>query len=324
MTLKLIAAWKIHCMVILDLAEVREGSLLLPWEHRGHLLLPLPPHIVWSLGSLLCSWPRGSTDPPCLPNCLRLGPGNPPCPRQRLPDLIPSSTSNPQHPAEPRAPFAPPCGAQVFLPHCHHIVSSSGSLHSTLSCSSPISLDPLLVPLHLHNPSTGWEAQGSVLGPLFLSLYMCSQATLSHPMLLNIIYMISVQFSSVTQSCLTLCNPMNHSTPGLPVHHQLLEFTQTHVHRVGDAIQHLILCRPLLLLPSIPPSIRVFSSESTLRMRWPKYWSFSFNISPSMNTQGWSPLGRTGWISLQSKGLSRVFSNTTVQKHQFFGTHLSL
>ena len=78
----------------------------------------------------------------------------------------------------------------------------------------------------------------------------------------------SVQFSSVAQSCPTLCNPMNCSTPGLPVHHQVPEFTQTHVHRVGDASSHLILCRPLLLLPSIPPSIRVFSHESTLRMRW--------------------------------------------------------
>ena len=66
------------------------------------------------------------------------------------------------------------------------------------------------------------------------------------------------QFSSVAQSCPTLCDPMNRSTPGLPVHHQLPEFTQTHVHRVGDAVSHLILCRPLLLLPSIPPSIRVF------------------------------------------------------------------
>ena len=85
----------------------------------------------------------------------------------------------------------------------------------------------------------------------------------------------------------------------------------------------LILCHPLLLLPSIPPSIRVFSNESTLRMRWPKYWSFSFSISPSKNTQGWSPLGWTGWISLQSKGVSRVSSNTTVQKHQFFDSQLS-
>ena len=78
---------------------------------------------------------------------------------------------------------------------------------------------------------------------------------------------------------------------------------------------HLILCRPLLLLPPIAPSIRVFSNESTLCMRWPKYWSFSFSIIPSKEHQHWSPLGWTGWISLQSKGLSRVFSNTTVQKH---------
>ena len=79
---------------------------------------------------------------------------------------------------------------------------------------------------------------------------------------------------------------------------------------------HLILCRPLLLLPSMFPSTRVFSNESGLRMRWPKYWSFSFNISPSNEYPGWFPLGWTGWISLKSKGLSRVFSNTTVQKHQ--------
>ena len=86
---------------------------------------------------------------------------------------------------------------------------------------------------------------------------------------------------------------------------------------------HLILCRPLLLLPSIFSSIRVFSNESALHIRWPKYWSFSFNIVLPMNTQYWFPLGWTGWISLQSKGLSRVFSNTTVQKHQFFGAQPS-
>ena len=86
---------------------------------------------------------------------------------------------------------------------------------------------------------------------------------------------------------------------------------------------HLILCRPLLLLPSIFPSIKVFSNESVLHIRWPKYWSFSFNISPSNEHLDWFPLGWTGWISLQSKGLSRVFSNTTLQKHQFFGTQPS-
>ena len=88
---------------------------------------------------------------------------------------------------------------------------------------------------------------------------------------------------------------------------------------------HLILCHPLFLLPSIFPSIKVFSSESVLRIRWPLYWSFSFSIScSSENIQDWFPLGWTGWISLQSKGLSRVSSNTTVQKHQFFSSQLSL
>ena len=91
-----------------------------------------------------------------------------------------------------------------------------------------------------------------------------------------------VQFSSVAQSCLTLCDPMNHSTPGLPVHYQLPEFTQTHVHQVHDAIQP---SNPLLL-PLIPPSIRVFSNESTLLVRWPKYWSFSFSIIPSKEHPG--------------------------------------
>ena len=86
---------------------------------------------------------------------------------------------------------------------------------------------------------------------------------------------------------------------------------------------HLILCCSLLLLSPIPPSIGVFSNESTLRMKWPKYWSFRFSISPSNDHLDWSPLGWTGWVSLQSKGLSRVFSNTTVQNHQFFGAQLS-
>ena len=92
---------------------------------------------------------------------------------------------------------------------------------------------------------------------------------------------ISQSVSSVAQSCLTLCDPMNHSTPGLPVHHQLLEFPQTHVHQVGDTIQPSHPPATLFLLPPIPPSIRVFSNESNLCMRWPKYLSFSFNISPS-------------------------------------------
>ena len=83
------------------------------------------------------------------------------------------------------------------------------------------------------------------------------------------------QFSSVTQSCPTLCDLMNHSIPGLPVHYQLLEFTQTHVHRIIDTIQPTHPLSSPFLLPPIPHSIRVFSNESTLRMRWPKYWSFT-------------------------------------------------
>ena len=127
--------------------------------------------------------------------------------------------------------------------------------------------------------------------------------------------MVSVRFS---HSGVSLCDPTNCSTPGFPVHNQLPELTQTHVHRVGDAIQHhLILCHPPLLLPS------VFSSESVLHISWPKYWSFSFSISPSNEYSGKISF-RMDWISLQSKELSRVFSNTTVQKHQFFGTQLSL
>ncbi|ADY76686.1 PP1 [Orf virus] len=94
------------------------------------------------------------------------------------------------------------------------------------------------------------------------------------------------QFSLVTKSCLTLCNPMNHSTTGLPVHHQLPESTQTQIHGSVMPSNHFILCHPLLLLPSIFPSIRVFSNESALPIRWPKYWSFSFSTSPSNEYSG--------------------------------------
>jgi len=235
---------------------------------------------------------------------------------------------------------------------------------------------------------------------------------------------------SVTQSC-RLSGSMDCSMPGFPVLHYLLEFAQTHVHWVREPLNHLILCYPLLFLPSICLSIRVFSNESALHIRWPKCWSFIFSISPSneysvlisfridwfdlttlslqpfsrvslfatswtsglqasllsptprpcpnlcprnrwclptisssvvpfsscllsfpasgsfqfsrffasggqsngvsasvsvlpISIQDWLPLGWTGWISLQSKGFSRVFSNTTVQKHQFFSTELSL
>ena len=108
---------------------------------------------------------------------------------------------------------------------------------------------------------------------------------------------MKIQFSSAAQSCPTLCDPMNCSTPGLPVHHQLLEITQTHVHRVGDGILPSHSLSSLLLVPSTPPSIRVFSNESTLRMRWPKYWSFSFSIIPSKDIPGLISF-RMDWLDL--------------------------
>ena len=96
---------------------------------------------------------------------------------------------------------------------------------------------------------------------------------------------------------LILCDPMNCSTPGLPVHHQLPKFTQTHVHLVGDAIQPSHPLSSLLLLPLTPPSIKVFSNESTFCMRWPKYWSFSFSIIPSKEIPGLISF-RMGWLDL--------------------------
>ena len=107
----------------------------------------------------------------------------------------------------------------------------------------------------------------------------------------------SVQFSSVAQSCPTLCDPMDCSTPGFPVHHQLPELTQTHVHWVCDAVQPSYPLSSFLLLPPIPPSIRVFSNESALRIRWPKYWSFSFSISPSNEHSGLISF-RMDWLDL--------------------------
>ena len=134
------------------------------------------------------------------------------------------------------------------------------------------------------------------------------------------------QFSSVAQSCPTICDPMGCSTPGFPVHHQFPELTQTHVHWVGDAIQ-----------PSHPfsfPSPPAFNlSQHQGLFQWvsslhqvAKVLQFQLqrqSVLP-MNIQDWFPLGWTSWISLQSKGLLRVFSNSTVQKHQFFGAQLSL
>ena len=122
---------------------------------------------------------------------------------------------------------------------------------------------------------------------------------------------------SVTNSCLTLCDPMDCSTPGFPVLYHLPELAHTMPIKSLMPSNHLIICCPLLLLPSIFPSIRVFSSESALNIRWPKYWRFSLDIRPSNEYLGLIS------FRMQSKALSTVF-NTTVQKHQFFGIQLSL
>ena len=141
----------------------------------------------------------------------------------------------------------------------------------------------------------------------------------------SLVSLSSVQFSSVTQSCLTFCDPMNPRTPGLPVHYQLLEFTLTHIHRVSDAIQ-----------PSHPLSFPSAPAPNPSQHQGLFQWvSSSHEMAKVLEFQrqhqtfqwifrtDWSPLEWTGCISLQSKGLSRVFFNTTVQKHQFFGTQLS-
>ena len=136
----------------------------------------------------------------------------------------------------------------------------------------------------------------------------------------------SVQFSSVQ----SLSRVLLFVTPWTAAHQASLSITNSWGLLKLMSIEsvmpfnHLIFCCPLLLPPSIFPSIRVFSNEPVLCIRWPKYWSFSFSIGSFNEYPGLISLGLTGWISLQSKGLSRVFSNTTVQNHQFFGTQLSL
>ena len=136
------------------------------------------------------------------------------------------------------------------------------------------------------------------------------------------VWRLSICCCSVTRSCLTLCHPMT------AVHQASLSFTISRsLLKLMSTVsvmpsKHLVLCRPLLLLPPIPPSIRVFSNESVLCIRWPKYWSFS--ISPPNEYSGLISIRIDWFYLLASKGLSRVFSNTTAQKYQFFSTQLSL
>ena len=130
------------------------------------------------------------------------------------------------------------------------------------------------------------------------------------------------QFSSVSQSCPTLCDPMGCSTPGLPVHHQLPELLKlTSIESVVPS-SHLILCHPLLL-PPIPPSIRIFSNESALLMRWSKYWRFSFSIIPSKEIPGLISF-RMDWLDLLAvQGTLKSLLQHHSQKHPFFGAQPS-
>ena len=137
----------------------------------------------------------------------------------------------------------------------------------------------------------------------------------------------SLLFSSVQSSCSVVSDSLRphesqHARPPMSITNSWSSLRLMSIESVMPS-SHLILCRSLLLLPPILPSIRVSSNESTLHIRWPKYWSFNFSISPSNEHPGLISFRMDGWISLQSKGLSRVFSNTTVQKHQFFGAQPS-
>ena len=150
---------------------------------------------------------------------------------------------------------------------------------------------------------------------VFSIIYCWTSVNSWEKMHLGKLFSLHFQFSSVAQSCPTLCDPMNDSTPGLPVHHQLPEFTQTRVHQVGDIIQPSHpLSSPSLPTP-IPPSIRVFPMSQLFAWGGQSTGVSALASFLPKNTQDWSPLEWTGWISLQSKGLSRVFSKTTVQKH---------
>ena len=148
----------------------------------------------------------------------------------------------------------------------------------------------------------------------------------------------SVQFSLVAQSCLTLCDPMECSTPGFPVHHHSWSILKHMPIELVMPSNHLILCRPLFFLPSIFPSIRVFSNKSSLRIRWPKYWTFSFSISPSNEYSGlisfrvdcMDPLAvqrtlksflNTKFESTNSSVLSFIYSPTLTSMHDYWKNH---
>ena len=179
-----------------------------------------------------------------------------------------------------------------------HRKSGIGSRYAAIHVSSSYHFSSVA-----HSCSTLWSSRDCFYRSSFIRKWF---PQICHLNIDTMVLWWGYQFSSVAQSCLTLCNPTDCSTPGLNSHaihsQNLLKLMSIPV----VPFNHFILCRPLLVLPSIFPSIRVFSKELVLLIKWSKYWSFSFSISPSI-FQDWFPLEWTGWISLQSKGLSRVF-----------------
>jgi len=194
-----------------------------------------------------------------------------------------------------------------------------------------LSLFPHSVQMKVINPTTSCLHCPSPISPssrlsctLYLSLDSSFQPSSSPGLSSYLVQAVCDTRCSVTKSCPTLRDPVDHSTPAFAVLHCLPEFVQTHIHWFSDAICHLILCCPLLLLSSIFPSIRVFSMSQLFTSGDQSIGaSTSVSVLP-LNIQGWFPFWLTGLISLQSKGLSRVFSNATVQEHQFFGAQPSL
>ena len=193
-----------------------------------------------------------------------------------------------------------------------------GSLIQSSVISSPLCL--VLLFQQLYFSSNWFFAIVSYFGFIasysyFISSCSCFIDTFTH---------LSPQFSSVAQSCMTLCDVMVCTMPGFPVHHNSQSLLKLMSIESVKPSNHLILCCPLLLLPSIFPSIRVFSNESVLHIRWPKYWSFSFSISPSKEYSGLISF-RMDWVDLLAvQGTLKSLLQHQVQKHQFFSAQLSL